>query len=173
MAKILIVEDEKITSLSFCKSLNQFGYETAEAQNGKEAVEKVQTEPFDLIIMDLMMPVMDGFEAIRQIRETKSLTFIPIIVISALESPEDIKKALELGADEYVTKPVDEVALRARVMAALRLKETYEKLQSKVEELEDFHDAAVGRELEMVKLEEENKILKDELEKRNIDKEGH
>lgn len=128
MKKILVVEDSLIIRGKFVEYLKICGYETATAENGKVAVEKVQNERFDLILMDLMMPVMDGFEAIRRIRETKFLSFIPIIVITGLDTPDDLKKALDLGANEYVTKPVDGVALNARVKAMLQLKDYYEKI---------------------------------------------
>ena len=128
MKKILIVEDSKIIRQKFVEYIKISGYEPITAENGKEAVEKFQNERFDLILMDLMMPVMDGFEAIRRIRELKSIPFVPIIVISGLDTSEDIKKALDLGADEYVTKPIDGVAFNARVEAMLHLKGFYEKI---------------------------------------------
>lgn len=69
MKKILVVDDSKIIQMKFVEYLKSSGYEATTAKNGKEAVEKVQKEPFDLILMDMVMPVMDGFEAIRRIRE--------------------------------------------------------------------------------------------------------
>lgn len=129
MPKILIVEDDEKARDALIRQLEFSGYETETAQNGKDAVERAQKESFDLVLMDLMMPEMDGFEAIRLIREIDSLSYIPIIVISALEKPEDIEKALELGADEYVTKPADPTAFTARMRAALRLKKSVEKLR--------------------------------------------
>ena len=128
MKKILVVDDSKIIRGKFVEYLKSSGYEAVTAENGKEAVEKVQNEYFDLVLMDLMMPVMDGFEAIRQIREIESLPFVPIIVISSLETPDDLKKALKLGANEYVFKPIDEVAFTSRVQAMLHLKDIYEKV---------------------------------------------
>lgn len=127
MKKILVVEDSLIIRGKFLEYLKIAGYQTAAAENGKDALEKVQGERFDLIIMDLMMPVMDGFEAIRRIREIKSIPFIPIIVASGIDTPEDLKKALELGANEYIVKPVDGTAFNARVKAMLNLKDYYEQ----------------------------------------------
>jgi CheY-like chemotaxis protein len=129
MPKILIVEDDENIRAAFAGQLECLGYETESAQNGKEAVERVQKESFDLILMDLVMPEMDGFEAIRRIREMRSLSFIPIIVVSAREASDGIEKALELGANDYVVKPVDSTAFKARVRAALRLKESVENLR--------------------------------------------
>lgn len=130
MKKILVVDDSKIIRGKFVEYLKSSGYKTVTASNGKESVEIVQKEPFDLILMDLIMPVMDGFEAIRRIREIKSLPFIPIIVISSLETPDDLKKAMKLGANEYIFKPIDEEAFSARVQAMLHLKDFYEKIKT-------------------------------------------
>lgn len=133
MPKILIVDDDEKVREAFARQLEFSGYEAEAARNGKEAVERVQKESFDLILMDLVMPEMDGFEAIRRIRGIDFLLYVPIIVISALEKPEDIEKALELGANDYVTKPVVPTAFKARVRAALRLKESVEKLRTSEE----------------------------------------
>ncbi len=130
MKKILVVDDSKIIREKFVEYLKSSGYETVTAENGKESVEKVKEELFDLILMDLLMPVMDGFEAIRRIRDMNSLPFIPIIVVSNLESQDDLKKALKLGADEYISKPIGDVAFIARIQAMLRLKDFYEKAEA-------------------------------------------
>jgi DNA-binding response OmpR family regulator len=130
MAKILVVDDEDDLRIIFQKYLEHSGHQVVSVENGKEAVEKVKTERFDLIITDLMMPVMGGFEAIQKIREMKELPFTPIIIISALETSGDIEKGLKLGADEYVVKPIDKTGFTARVAAMLRLKKTYDDLMA-------------------------------------------
>lgn len=130
MAKILVVDDEEDLRVIFQKYLEISGHQVVSVENGKEAVEKVKTERFDLIITDLMMPVMGGFEAIQKIREMKELPFTPIIIISALETSGDIEKGLKLGADEYVVKPIDKTAFNARVAAMLRLKKIYDDLMA-------------------------------------------
>jgi DNA-binding response OmpR family regulator len=128
MAKILIVDDEADFNEIVRKHMEFAGYETACAFNGKEAVEKVKKESFDLILMDLMMPEMDGFEAIRQIREIERDSFTPIIILSALTETGNIEKGLmECGADEYIVKPCDQLALQARVRSMLRLKEKFDE----------------------------------------------
>jgi signal transduction histidine kinase/FixJ family two-component response regulator len=129
MKRILVVDDSKIILEKFVFYLKSFGYEAITAGNGEEALIKIQKGNFDLILMDLIMPVMDGFEAIRRIREMKSLPFIPIVVISGLDTMDDIKKALELGANEYVVKPIDEVGFKTRILSMLQLKEFYEKIK--------------------------------------------
>lgn len=128
MAKILVVDDEAGFNAIIQKHMEYAGYETVCVFNGKEAVEKVKNENFDLILMDLVMPKMDGFEAIQRIREIEKDSFTPIIIISALSEIENIEKGLTgAGADEYIVKPFDRQALMARVRSMLRLKEKFDE----------------------------------------------
>lgn len=128
MAKILIVDDEVEFNEIVRSYMEFYGHETVCVFNGREAVERVRKESFDLILMDLMMPEMDGFEAIRQIREMERDSFTPIIILSALPESENIEKGLaESGADEYIVKPCDQTALMARVRSMLRLKEKFDE----------------------------------------------
>ncbi len=133
MKKILIVDDDETIRHSFSEFLKNPDYNIETAGNGNEAVEKVNKAPYDLILMDLVMPEMDGFEATRRIREMKRWPYIPIVITSGLEDPKDIEKALELGADEYVVKPVGIASLQARVRAMLRLKEAHDRLSESEE----------------------------------------
>jgi DNA-binding response OmpR family regulator len=122
MAKILVVDDDK----DFCEILERFmredGQDPVCAYDGQEAVEKVRDAdpPFDLILMDLMMPKMNGFAAIREIRKMLGRVFIPIIIVTAMAESENIEKGLsDSGADEFIVKPFDKVALKARVHSML------------------------------------------------------
>jgi DNA-binding response OmpR family regulator len=116
MAKILIVDDEqKIREV--IKEYAEFsGYETFEAADGMEAVEKCRSADFDLIIMDVMMPRLDGFSAAKEIRRTKN---IPVIMLSARSEEYDKLFGSEIGADDYVAKPFSPKELIARVKAVL------------------------------------------------------
>jgi DNA-binding response OmpR family regulator len=139
MAKILVVDDEKELNEAIRKHLKFSGYETDMAFDGREAVEKVKKETFDLILMDLMMPGMDGFEAIRKIREILKDSFVPIIILSGIVETEGIEKGLtESGADEYITKPFERHALLARVRSMLRLKAEFDEARELKELLEDL-----------------------------------
>lgn len=138
MARILVVDDEEDLRVVFQKYLENSGHVVVIAANGEEAVEKARKERFDLVLMDLMMPVMGGFEAISRIREMKDIPFTPIIIISALETSGDIEKGLKLGADEYVVKPVDRTSFNARVAAMLRLKKTYDDLMAAKKKQEEL-----------------------------------
>jgi CheY-like chemotaxis protein len=137
MPKILVVDDDKYQRLYHSKWLTNAGYEVVCAENGKEAVEKVETGGFDLITMDVEMPIMNGFEATKRIKGMKSLPFTPIIIVSSLDKPEDIEKGLNAGADEYCNKPANEVTLVARVRAVLRLKDAYDGLVEAKAEIEE------------------------------------
>lgn len=115
--KILVVDDEKVIVKGIKFNLENEGYEVDVAYDGAEAVAKAKEEEFDLIILDVMMPVMDGLEACMQIREFST---VPIIFLSAKVDDMDKLMGFENGADDYVTKPFNILELKARVRALLR-----------------------------------------------------
>lgn len=123
MKKILIVDDEKPISDIIKFNLTKEGYDTVTAFDGKEAVAVFEEEKPDLIILDLMLPELDGLEVAKEIRKT---SHIPIIMLSAKDSEFDKVIGLEIGADDYVTKPFSNRELLARVKAHLRRTETIE-----------------------------------------------
>ncbi|MDO4635200.1 MAG: response regulator YycF [Streptococcus sp.] len=123
MKKILIVDDEKPISDIIKFNLNKEGYETVTAFDGREAVTKFEEEEPDLVILDLMLPELDGLEVAKEIRKT---SHIPIIMLSAKDSEFDKVIGLEIGADDYVTKPFSNRELLARVKAHLRRTENIE-----------------------------------------------
>ncbi|WP_434306301.1 response regulator transcription factor [Clostridium botulinum] len=115
--KILIVDDDK-TIVEFLQIfLIKEGYEVRISYNGEEALDKIRSEQFNLILMDIMMPKIDGFEAIKRIRR---LTNIPIIFLTAKDSQQDKIKGFISGCDDYITKPFDLVELSLRVSAILK-----------------------------------------------------
>ena len=117
MKKILIVDDEKPISDIIKFNMTKEGYEVVTAFNGREAIELFEAEQPDIIILDLMLPEIDGLEVAKTIRKTSS---VPIIMLSAKDSEFDKVIGLELGADDYVTKPFSNRELQARVKALLR-----------------------------------------------------
>ncbi|WP_171819641.1 response regulator YycF [Apilactobacillus kunkeei] len=117
MAKILVVDDEKpITDIEKF-NLEKEGYDVVVAYDGEEAIQKVEEETPDLVILDLMLPKVDGLEVAREVRKTHDM---PIIMVTAKDSELDKVLGLELGADDYVTKPFSNRELVARVKANLR-----------------------------------------------------
>ena len=123
MKKILIVDDEKPISDIIKFNLTKEGYETVTAFDGREAIAKFEEENPDLIILDLMLPELDGLEVAKKVRKT---SHIPIIMLSAKDSEFDKVIGLEIGADDYVTKPFSNRELLARVKAHLRRTENIE-----------------------------------------------
>ncbi|EGY80310.1 response regulator [Peptoniphilus indolicus] len=115
--KILIVDDEHSIADIIEYNLKKDGYETKTAYDGKECLERVAEETFDLIILDIMMPIMDGFSVLTELRKTSN---IPVIILTAKEEEVDKILGLELGADDYVVKPFSMRELTARVKAILR-----------------------------------------------------
>jgi two-component system response regulator VicR len=133
MPKILVVDDEKPISDIVKFNLDKEGYEVATAYDGEEAIEKVESENPDLILLDLMLPKIDGLEVARQVRAKHN---IPIIMVTAKDSELDKVVGLELGADDYVTKPFSNRELVARVKANLRRQDQLQ--QSDKEEKNDI-----------------------------------
>lgn len=121
LKRILIVDDMQDNISLLEAILVEEGYVVDTANNGKAALAKAQTEIPDLILMDAMMPGMDGLEVTRRIREQKDLPFIPILLITAYENL-NAAEALDLGANDFVRKPIEYDELMARVRASLRLK---------------------------------------------------
>ncbi len=121
-SRILVVDDSPVMRAALSRDLRACGHEIAEAPNGREALDKVQAELFDLMCLDIEMPVLDGFETLPLLRKTHSMMALPVIMITSLDRSADIIKALRRGANDYVTKPVDAGVLGARVETQLRLR---------------------------------------------------
>lgn len=119
--RILVVDDDKDNRIILCKILQSKGYETEEAGDGVEALEVFNQRPFDLVLLDVMMPRMTGFEACQKIKESSS-QFIPVILLTVREDVASLIEGFESGADEYLTKPYDFEHLCERVDYMLRLK---------------------------------------------------
>ncbi len=117
MAKILVVDDELSIRMGIREFAEYQGYEVEEAANGKEAVERCRQKDFDVIIMDIMMPEMDGYEAYKKIREIKD---IPALMLSAKGEEYDKLQGFELGIDDYVVKPFSIRELMARIGVILQ-----------------------------------------------------
>ena len=119
MSNILLVEDNPLNRDMLTKRLQRKDYEVTWAENGQIAVEKAKSEKPDLILMDLSLPVMDGWQATQMIKGDEATKSIPIIVLTAHAMPDDREKALAIGADEYDTKPIDFKGLLEKINALL------------------------------------------------------
>jgi two-component system, cell cycle response regulator len=142
--RILVVDDVPDNVEILDARLSSRGYHVQTARNGQEALERVQQNPPHLILCDVMMPVVDGFEVSRRLKQDPSLPFIPIILVTARDTAEDVVEGLEAGADDYIAKPYNFKELEARVRAMLRIKHLQDELDLKNREL-----AVVVDELEL------------------------
>ncbi len=134
--KILVVDDE-VRNLRLMEAmLIPLGYEVILAGDGEEALEKVMALPPDVILLDVMMPRMDGFEVARRLKEDEETAIIPIVMVTALREVEDRVKALEVGADDFLSKPVERIELRARVQSLLKVKAYNDHMRDYQKELE-------------------------------------
>jgi DNA-binding response OmpR family regulator len=136
-SKILIVDDEPFNVDLLEQELEELGYETSRAANGQEALAKVAAEAPDLILLDVMMPIMDGFTVCRILKESEETRLIPIVIMTALGAVEDRIKGIEAGADDFLTKPVHERELRARIQTALKLKHTVDRKLGELRQVKD------------------------------------
>ena len=119
---ILVVDDNRVNRLTLARSLEQQGHTIALAENGRQALEMVRSEPFDVVLLDIIMPEMDGHQVLERMKADPALRDIPVIVISALDEVESAVRSIEMGAEDYLPKPFDPVLLRARVRASLQKK---------------------------------------------------
>jgi class 3 adenylate cyclase len=134
--RILIADDNPDNLDIFQTRLALHGYEILTATDGEEALEIARGRHPDLILLDIMMPKMDGIEVCRQLKADPSLPFMPIIMVTAKADSKDIVAGLEAGGDEYLTKPVDQAGLVARVKSMLRIKTLHDTVQAQAARLE-------------------------------------
>ena len=127
---ILVVDDNADNREILAARLASQGYQTASANDGEEALQAVRALLPDLILLDVMMPKLDGFAVTRQLRADAALPYIPIILVTAKAALQDVVHGLDTGADEYLTKPVEHAALVARVRANLRAKALHDEVQA-------------------------------------------
>ena len=121
-ARLLVADDNKVNRLLLSRSLEMLGHRTAMAENGRVALEMLRRESFDLLLLDMEMPEMTGFEVLEQLAADLRLSDLPVIVTSSLEGVAEIARCIELGAEDYLHKPVNPVLLRARVGSSLEKK---------------------------------------------------
>ena len=119
MVKVLLVEDNEMNREVLSRRLQRRGYEIVFAMDGQDAIETAHRETPSLILMDLSLPVMDGWQATQMIKGDEATKGIPIIVLTAHAMPDDREKALAIGADEYDTKPIDFKGLLEKINALL------------------------------------------------------
>ena len=121
-ARLLVADDNKVNRLLLTRSLELQGHRVACAENGRIALDMLRTEPFDLLLLDMEMPEMTGFEVLEHLMADARLRDMPVLVTSSLEGVAHVVRCIELGADDYLPKPVNPVLLRARINSSLEKK---------------------------------------------------
>jgi len=117
--KIVLAEDEPQIARLIEFKLKKEGYEVIWKENGEEALKAIKADKPDLILLDIMMPVMDGYEVLRRVKEDENLKSIPVIMLTARAQEKDVVKGIDLGAEDYITKPFHPAELLARVKRIL------------------------------------------------------
>jgi adenylate cyclase len=142
---ILVVDDTPENREIVTMRLEAQAYRVASAVDGGEALEKVRSLRPDLVLLDIMMPKLDGIAVTRQLKQDAALPFIPIILLTAKADTRDLVEGLEAGADEYLTKPIDRGSLVARVRSMLRIKALHDRVQEQAAELASWNRTLEAR----------------------------
>ena len=120
--RLLVADDNKVNRLLLARTLEQQGHSVVLAENGRVALEMLRREPFDLLLLDIEMPEMNGFQVLEQLAADLQLRDLPVIVTSSVEGLDNVVRCIELGAEDYLNKPVNPVLLKARIGASLEKK---------------------------------------------------
>src|SRR5262249_14949144 len=134
---VLVVDDVPDNVNILQMRLESQSYDVITAGDGEAALAAVRDKLPDLVLLDIMMPKLDGIAAVKQLKADSSLPFIPVILVTARADARDVIAGLEAGGDDYLTKPVDQAALMARVRAMLRIKALHDTVQEQARRLED------------------------------------
>jgi len=119
IGRMLVVEDSAVNANWLMRALAREGHRVTIAENGREALERLHAEPFDAVLLDIMMPEMDGYETLQRIKGDPALRHIPVIMISAIDQMDSVVRCIEMGATDYLPRPVSEPLLAARISACL------------------------------------------------------
>jgi class 3 adenylate cyclase len=128
---LLVVDDNKVNRLLLGRGLEGQGHHVEFAENGRQALDMLQSQHFDLVLLDIMMPEMDGYQVLERLTADKDLRSIPVIMTSAMDEIDSVARCIELGAEDYLFKPVNPILLKARISASLEKK----RLRDEQEEL--------------------------------------
>ncbi|HKY10086.1 MAG TPA: response regulator [Candidatus Binatia bacterium] len=144
-AKILVVDDTPRNVKLLADLLAVKGYGVVTGVSGREALNKLETERPDLVLLDVVMPEMSGYEVCRSIRATPATAMLPVIMVTALDPVEERVKGIEAGADDFLTKPINQPELLARVKSLLRIKELHDTVQSQSAQLAEWNQTLERR----------------------------
>jgi adenylate cyclase len=148
--KILVVDDDPRNVRLLAHLLTTKGYAVVTATSGPEALVKVKAERPDLVLLDVVMPEMTGYEVCQKIREDLATEILPVVMVTALDPAQERVKGLEAGADDFLTKPINQLELLARVRSLLRIKELYDTVQTQAAQLAQWNKTLEERVAEQI-----------------------
>ena len=117
--RVLVVDDNRMNRLKLTRALKAEGYDVVEAPGGKEALDALASQRIDLVLLDLLMPDVDGFQVLEKMQVDQQTRGIPVIMVTAVDEADDLKRCMEIGAVDYITKPFDIEILKERVESHL------------------------------------------------------
>src|SRR5688572_23280063 len=127
-ARILVVDDTPFNVKLLADLLAVKGYTVSTAANGVEALERIERDRPDLVLLDVMMPGLSGYEVCRKVRDNPATAMLPVVMVTALDPVQERVKGIEAGADDFLTKPINQPEMLARVRSLLRIKELWDRL---------------------------------------------
>jgi len=146
MARILVVDDLETNQHLLRRLIEAPDYDIEFASNGRRALAMLAERPFDLVVLDIMMPIMNGYETLLQIKADEQLRHIPVVIVSALSEMENVVRCIEAGAEDYLTKPFERVLLRARIAASLERKRYHDREQQYLQIIQG--ELAIGQRIQ-------------------------
>ena len=149
-AKVLVVDDTPMNIKVLLDLLTVKGYEVITAESGSVALEKIETRKPEVVLLDVVMPEMDGYEVCRRIRANPETAVLPVVMITALDPTQERIKGLEAGADDFLTKPINQAELLARVRTLLRIKQLHNEVILQAAQLADWNKTLEERVREQV-----------------------
>jgi DNA-binding response OmpR family regulator len=158
-AALLVVDDIEDNRFALSRRLARQGYlNVTTAANGRQALELLNSKPFDLVLLDIMMPNVNGYEVLAQMKASSSLRHIPVIMISAVDEIESVIRCIELGAEDYLPKPFNPTLLRARVGACLERKRLHDQVTARTRELSEALEQQTATQLEAASPDDQPRI---------------
>lgn len=142
---VLVVDDNEMNRDMLVRRLQPLGYEVSVARDGSEAMDMLLQSPFDLVLLDIMMPIKDGFEVLQEMKAHNDLSIIPVIMITALDDTSSAARCIQLGAEDYLTKPFDPILLKARVSSCLERKHLYDQERNYRGQIEEYNNQLQDR----------------------------
>ena len=138
--KVLVAEDHAPSSTIMCRMLEHYGYDVVVARDGEQAIEKYRSEKPQLVLMDVLMPRMNGYEAVRQIKEIAGDDFVPVIFVTAIHDEDALAKCVEVGGDAFLTKPYSHTVLKSKIDAMLRIRSLHDRVVVQNRAISHFQD---------------------------------